>query len=223
MAKFDVQSEKNAWLSLKSIPQEFYNRDTRFVAIELLGKYLIHQLGNNILVGKIVETEAYLGEIDPACHAFTGYSKRNSAFDQPGGYSYIYLNYGKHFLLNVITNPPSSNCAILIIALEQLSDLDVMKTNRMVTKEKDLTNGPGKLCQAFQITINHNKQSLIDGPLSIKSDNEPLEYNSVGISARIGISKASSWKLRYFLICFRFVYGIKSVYFDFIYDLSLLP
>ena len=197
--------------SLELVDQAFYNRDTRIVAIELLGKYLVHEIDNKILIGKIVETEAYLGEIDPASHVFTGNSNRSSAFYQPGGYSYVYLSYGKHYCFNIITNPPRIKGAVLIRALEPHSEIDSMKKCRKVSDIHQLTNGPGKLTQALKINKSHNKEPLFTGTLTIRSVKEKIEYSKIGISRRIGISKAVDWQLRYFLINNLFVSGRRKL------------
>lgn len=183
-----------------TLPKEFYERDTRIVAIELLGKYLIHQIDGKPMIGRIIETEAYLGKIDPACHASTGYSKRNSVFSQSGGMSYVYMIYGKHFCLNVITNPPLTKGAVLIRALEPISGIEIMKQCRNTSTQSQLTNGPGKLTQAFQITMHHNKIPLFKGSLTINEQSADSVRIKIGVSKRIGISKAKDWDLRYFIL-----------------------
>lgn len=208
--------------TLETIDQSFYNRDTRVVAIELLGKYLVHKIDNKMIIGKIVETEAYLGEIDPACHIFTGYSERSSAFYQPGGYSYIYLSYGKHYCFNIITKPPQIKGAVLIRAVEPLTEFDSMKKSRSISNINQLSNGPGKLTQAFQINMSNNKQPLFKGPLTIRSDKEKIDYSSIGASSRIGISKAVNWQLRYFLIKNSSVSGKKNITYNNLKDIPEL-
>lgn len=205
MTNLKLNSSNKPVLQFITIPKEFYERDTRIVAIELLGKYLIHQIDGKTFIGKIVETEAYLGEIDPACHAYTGNSKRNSVFSQPGGFTYVYMIYGKYFCLNVITNPPLAKGAVLIRALEPISGIEFMKHNRNSSTQFKLTNGPGKLSQAFQITMRHNKIPLFNGNLTINEQSNNSEQIKIGVSKRIGISKAKDWDLRYFILHNEFV------------------
>ncbi len=200
MNKITFSAENNQYLNLKSLNKEFYENDARITAIKLLGKYVVHKLEKGALIGKIVETEAYLGEIDPACHFYTGDSKRNSAFYQPSGMSYVYLIYGRYHCLNVITKKPDIKGAVLIRALEPVQGIDLMKRNRKVSNEKELCNGPGKLTQAFQITMKHNKIPLYEGPLTIQGSDEKIDFSQIGLSARIGVSKAIDWNLRYFIL-----------------------
>ena len=195
-----INLERNQILKLQSHKKCFYERDTRIVAIDLLGSYLLHKINNNFLVGKIVETEAYLGEIDPACHFFSGDSKRNSVFYQTAGMSYVYMIYGKYFCFNVITKPPTIKGAVLLRGIEPIVGIDSMKQYRSYKKEEDLCNGPGKITQAFQISMVHNKIPLFKGPLTILKPENQIEYTTIGVSKRVGISKAKDWNLRYFII-----------------------
>lgn len=222
LAKTKLSVGRNQIPNLDTINQEFYKRDTRIVAIELLGKYVVHKLNGKVLIGKIVETEAYLGEIDPACHFYTGDSNRNSAFYQPPGMSYVYLIYGKYHCLNVITKSTAIGGAVLIRALEPVNGIDLMKQLRKKTKIEELCNGPGKLTQALQITMDHNKISLFEGLVTIKQSNEPIKYSRIGVSNRIGITKASDWNLRYFLADNNHVSKHKKTPFFLLHDINSL-
>ena len=200
MSNSTTASKRNNHVNFQPYEQIFYERDTRLVAIDLLGSYLLHKINDKILIGKIVETEAYLGEIDPACHFYSGNSKRNSAFYQTAGMSYVYMIYGKYFCLNVITKTPTIKGAVLFRAIEPVDGIDYMKQYRISKKEEDLCNGPGKLTQAFQISMKHNKIPLYKGSLTILKPEYQIDYNTIGVSKRVGISKAKDWNLRYFII-----------------------
>ena len=126
--------------------------DTISVAEKLLGHYLVRHLGSSTLVGRIVETEAYLGLKDPCCHSFQGVrTDRTEAMYLLGGHSYVYFIYGMYYCFNVVTQSEKEPEAVLIRALEPLKGISKMKENRKKEKLTDLCSGPGKLCQAFKI------------------------------------------------------------------------
>ena len=104
----------------RSLPRGFYDRDTLTVASDLIGKVLVHRTKAGVAAGAIVETEAYIGESDPACHAAPGPTKRNQPLYGPPGVAYVYLNYGMHYLVNAVTEGEGSPAAVLIRALEPL-------------------------------------------------------------------------------------------------------
>src|SRR6266446_4826792 len=113
------------------LPRSFYARPTLQVAQDLLGKILVHRARSGLTSGAIVEVEAYIGEADPACHAAPGPTARNAPLYGPPGHAYVYLNYGVHYLVNVVTEPEASPAAVLIRALEPLDGLKLMRTRRM--------------------------------------------------------------------------------------------
>src|ERR671912_6654 len=113
-----------------TLPHSFYARPTLTVAEELLGKVLVHVTRHGLTAGMIVETEAYIGEDDPACHAAPGPTKRNAPLYGPPGLSYVYLNYGIHFLVNAVTEPEGWPAAVLIRALEPLEGESLMRRRR---------------------------------------------------------------------------------------------
>src|SRR5215468_10722685 len=112
------------------LPREFYDRPTLDVARDLLGKVLVHRDRGVTTAGAIVEVEAYIGESDPACHAAPGPTRRNAPLYGPPGFAYVYLNYGIHALVNVVTEGPGSPAAVLIRALEPLDGIEVMRRRR---------------------------------------------------------------------------------------------
>lgn len=190
-----------------ALTREFYDRETQIVAKELLGKILIHETNEGICSGKIVETEAYLGQEDPACHAYAGYTKRTSLFFGKPGIAYIFVNYGLHYCLNAITLPPGKAGCVLIRALEPLEGIELMQHRRKTDDIQELTNGPGKLCAAFNIDKSCNGLDLVSSNLYIKVN---VEKPVVCKSKRIGITKAADWLLRYFIKDNEFVSGSKT-------------
>lgn len=190
---------------MSKLPPSFYERPTLSVARALLGKVLVRrlQLANRevVLKGKIVETEAYLAHPrygDESCHAYRGMTERNKAMFGEPGTVYVYFTYGNHFMLNVVTEPKGEAAAVLIRALEPLSEFDFLYTRRNVTKKIDLTNGPGKFTQAFQIDRSLNGISLQSEMLYIE-DAPPILPTSVCTTSRIGITKGIHLPWRYFI------------------------
>src|SRR5262249_38814570 len=138
------------------LPLEFYDRDTEIVARELLGAILEVRGPEGIVAGRIVETEAYIGEHDLACHAAVGRTARTERLYGPPAIAYVYFIYGMYWCVNAVTRAEGLPRAVLIRALEPTRGIDVMRRRRPTAKRDiDLTNGPGKLCLALGI----------DGPL----------------------------------------------------------
>lgn len=164
------------------------------VAPALLGSYLLRELDGEWLVGRIVETEAYLPN-DPACHAFKGQTARNRPMFGPPGRAYVYRIYGLHFCFNVVTEPEGVGAAVLVRAVEPLAGLSVMAARR---GRKDLTNGPGKLCQAMGIDLALNCHDLTrPGPLMLLKPESPPDA-PIATSPRIGITQGAELPWRYF-------------------------
>jgi DNA-3-methyladenine glycosylase len=179
------------------LPRSFFERFTVDVAKDLLGKILlVTDLTNNISVaGRIVEVEAYR-ETDPASHCYKGPTTRCAIMFGNPGYAYIYSMHGRH-CLNFITEPSGTGAGVLIRAVEPIYGLETMQVRRPVTTIKELTNGPGKLCQAFGITIQDKGQDLLGPRFQIFQqphimDNNNIINQSIQIKAtpRIGISVA---------------------------------
>ncbi len=182
--------------NIKVLPRAFYARPTILVALDLLGKILFHNTPKGIIAGKIVEVEAYLGEIDPACHAFHGKTQRAKIFWGNPGIAYIFINYGIHYCLNTITEEPNIAGCVLVRALEPVRGISVMKENRGMGGLLSLTNGPGKLTQALGITIEQNGFNLTQGDLFILDN---CDYSNIVVTSRIGISKAENEPLRFYI------------------------
>lgn len=203
----------------KKIPSSFYRQDTISVARELLGKKIIRKTEKGKhLSGLIVETEAYLGAQDPACHSYLfKKTPRNQALYLSGGYAYVYLTYGLHFCFNVVTGKEGEPEAVLIRAIEPLDGEKYMFQNRFPSftlhdkesqkhkksKRLQLTNGPGKLCRALEIDLSLNRTSLVSDKISIEESEQSVSKGDIQDSPRIGLGVSSQdslyWPLRFFL------------------------
>ena len=138
---------------MKVLPRKFYMNDTKQAAKDLLGKTLVRKIGNHVLTGVIIETEAYEGKNDPASHAFTNMTERNKVMFGSVGIAYVYFTYGMHYCFNVVARHPKTKAgAVLIRAIEPEKGIEIMMKNRKSSDLKNLTNGPAKLSQALEIT-----------------------------------------------------------------------
>ncbi len=181
---------------MKSLKTDFFANDTQSVAKALLGKLLVRELDEQRLIGKIVETEAYIGRDDPASHAFRGKTPRSALMFGPPGFAYIYFIYGMYFCLNVVTEAEDFPAAVLIRAVEPLHGIDQMRAFRHTKQPSNLTNGPGKLCQAFGIDKKLNGCDLTVPPLWI-ADAAPIPESKILATSRIGIRAGRDHLWRY--------------------------
>ncbi len=179
----------------KKLKREFYLRPTLRVASDLLGTTIVYHHPKGVLAARIVETEAYIGEDDPACHAAVGRTTRNDVMYGPGGFGYIYFIYGMHNCFNVVTERKGFPAAVLIRAVEPVSGGDIMKANSPANSRM-LTNGPGKFCRAFGLTRRQNGLDLTGPALYIveRDDYSP----DVVITRRIGIRKGAEKPWRFY-------------------------
>ena len=189
------------------LPRRFYDRATLFVAQALLGKIIIHKIGRKIIAGVIVETEAYTSN-DPACHAARGRTPRNAVMFGKPGHAYVYFVYGNHFCLNAVTESHGKPGAVLIRALEPVAGINSMRTYRRRRDEINLTNGPGKLCQALGISKAENGCDLTKGSLIIAECNFPKV--KVVRARRIGITQGTEKLWRFYVKDNKFVSRIKT-------------
>ena len=166
-------------------PRSFYARGTLLVARELLGSIVHRRLDGLVLSGRIVETEAYVGEEDLACHARAGITPRTEPLYGPPGRAYVYLTYGMHHLLNAVTEPRGRPAAVLIRALEPLEGIERMVKARGIEAPHLLASGPARLCQALGIDLAWNRSDLCGGELWI-GPGAPIPDADVATSARIG-------------------------------------
>jgi DNA-3-methyladenine glycosylase len=180
------------------LARAFFDRDTELVARELLGAVLECETADGLASGRIVETEAYLGEHDAACHAVVGETARTRALYGPPGTAYVYFIYGMYWCFNAVTRAAGLPSAVLVRALEPLDGVDLMRRRRRRPRhERDLANGPGKLCQALGIDGRLNGVSLdAASPLRIRRG-EPVADARVVVTPRIGITRAADWPLRW--------------------------
>ena len=177
--------------------RDFYDRDTEIVSRELLGAILECKTADGITSGIIVETEAYIGEHDAACHAVAGRTRRTEPLYGPPGNAYVYFIYGMHWCINAVTRAEGLPSAVLIRALEPLSGIPLMRRRRPKARsDRDLTNGPGKLCAALGIDRHMNGLPLQRYPLVIRAG-ETVKETDVVITPRIGITQAADWPLRF--------------------------
>lgn len=176
------------------LPRSFYERPTLDVARDLIGRVLVHDTGAGTAAGVIVETEAYIGESDPACHAAPGLTTRNAPLYGPPGMAYVYLNYGIHYLVNAVTESDGWPAAVLIRALEPIEGEKLMRRRRARGTAKhpgalstmDLCRGPGNLTRALGISLEQNLLDLTGSALRIEDAGLPARQ--VAWSRRIGIT-----------------------------------
>ncbi len=177
------------------LPRSFYLTDTVAVARELLGQVLVHESGEGRTAGVIVETEAYRGRTDAACHSCKldapRPGHRTEVMFRAGGCAYVYLIYGMYCCFNVVTGPEGVAEAVLIRALEPIEGLGVMRTRRGVEGERQLCSGPGKLCQALGITRGENGLDLTSGPLRILRG-KSVPDSEIAVTPRINVDYAGA-------------------------------
>jgi DNA-3-methyladenine glycosylase len=191
------------------LPRSFYDRPTLDVTRDLLGKVLVHRHRGVTTSGAIVEAEAYIGEDDPACHAAPGRTRRNEPLYGPPGFAYVYLNYGIHCLVNVVTEADGWPAAVLIRALDPIDGVDLMRRRRArVAKgrrtatskalhDHELCRGPGNLTMAMGITLAENRLDLLADRLFI--EDRGLSVGSIAWGPRVGIRVATEHPWRAFI------------------------
>jgi DNA-3-methyladenine glycosylase len=195
---------------LQALSRSFYNRDPRLVGPELLGKILVRRQGRQLLTGRIVEVEAYLGEEDAAAHASIGKTPRNAVLFGPPGHAYVYFIYGNHYCLNVSCLPDGVPGGILFRAVEPVRGMEAMFKLRGIAESSDLrrlTRGPGRLAAAFGITRERDNGKDLTSTRSdlYIADDGGTPPPEVLITKRIGIKKAVEMPLRYIVAGNRFV------------------
>jgi DNA-3-methyladenine glycosylase len=176
------------------LPRDFYARPTLQVARDLIGKVLLHRSRAGVAAGLIVETEAYIGEGDPACHAAPGPTARNAPLYGTPGLAYVYLNYGIHYLVNAVTEREGLPAAVLIRALEPLDGLGLMRRRRARSPARpgslfaahDLCRGPGNLTRALGIDLRQNRVDLTGDRLVI--EDRDMRVGPLAWGPRIGIA-----------------------------------
>ena len=187
----------------------FFNRDPRQVARELLGKLIVRRAGRKLLAGRIVEVEAYLGAEDAAAHAAAGRTPRNSVLFGPPGHAYVYFIYGVHYCLNISCMPDGEAGCVLIRALEPVSGVRGMAKARGLQPFdpdshrdlKKLLSGPGKLCEALEITRpRDNGKDMLSRRSDLQVRDDGFHPQNIQVTPRVGITKSAEMPLRY-LVC----------------------
>lgn len=177
----------------KKLSRQFYDStDTATIARDLLGKLLVVPRADGGRVsGMIVETEAYLGEIDRAAHSYGGRrTPRNEVMYGPGGRVYVFFVYGMYYQFNVVTGPPEHPHAILIRGVEPIEGIEIMRSRRGEMKDKNLTSGPGKLCIAMGIDRSLNGDNLCGEKVWLENYRSFCDED-VAVGKRIGIDYAA--------------------------------
>ena len=202
---------------LPPLPRDFYDRDPRRVSRDLLGKLLVRRNGRQLLIARIVEVEAYLGENDPAAHSFAGRTARNAVLWGPPGLSYVYFIYGNHYLFNVSCLADGLAGGVLFRALEPLAGIKDMARARglvaaSVADLRRLTSGPGRLAEAFGITRERdNGKDLTSSRSDLWIADDGSRPPKAKITPRIGITRAAERRLRYIIPGNAYVSGRKTL------------
>jgi DNA-3-methyladenine glycosylase len=166
------------------LPLDFYDRETALVAEELLGLWLVHRHAGKECIGRIIETEAYLGGEDLASHSSKGRTPRTEVMFGPPGRAYVYLIYGMYHCMNVVTEKEGTGSAVLIRAVEPIQSIE------------GKTHGPGLLCKAMGIDRQQNRHSLLSDTLFITQPHTGRNLSSVHRSARVGVDYAGAWAVK---------------------------
>ena len=178
----------------RPVPRRFYSRSPDAVARDLLGKILIRCYKGEELSGRIVEAEAYFGEGDPAAHAFAGRTARNAVLFGPPGHAYVYFIYGMYSCLNVSCEPDGQAGGVLFRALEPLVGQSTMARLRGLptsARLQQLTSGPGRLCQALDVTrAGHNGMDMTDAASQLRIVDDGFRPGPILATPRVGIRKA---------------------------------
>ncbi len=181
--------------------REFFARDPREVAPELLGTVLEHRLASGTRAARIVEVEAYCGPIDPAAHTYRGRTARNATMFGPGGLLYVYFSYGVHWCANVVCGDEGEGVAVLLRALAPVDGLAAMYADRgpAARRDRDLCSGPGKLTQAMGITGDHDGADLVTSDVLAVVDPGDGPPEAVVQTTRVGISVAADEPWRWYV------------------------
>ena len=200
MASVDTGSSDNGSGSGRDmLTPRFFERNPREVARGLLGMVVVSTKDGHRTSGRIVETEAYLGEDDPGSHAATrGITPRNAVMFGPPGHTYVYFTYGNHHMLNIVCDADGRAGAVLIRALEPLEGVEVMSERRGGRRGVELTNGPGKLAAALGLDLSDNAARLGQSGVAIL-EGDPVAEEDVAISGRVGLSAGHESQLRFYV------------------------
>ena len=181
---------------LRPLPRRFFARPVLTVARDLLGHLLVHETPEGVVVGRIVETEAYRGADDPASHAYR-LTPRSRIMAGPPGIAYVYFTYGNHYCLNVVTEPEGRAAAVLLRGVEPVEGIHLMAARRGTAQPRLLASGPGRLTQAMGVTRRQNGWDLTRPPLFV-ADGRPGQRR-IATSPRVGIRRAADRPWRFYL------------------------
>ena len=202
----------------KILPRAFFNRDPATVGRELLGKLLIRRERRHLLAGRIVENEAYLGSEDPAAHAYSGRTPRNSVLFGPPGHAYVYFIYGNHYCLNVSCMPEGHGEGVLFRAMQPVCEIEVMAHARgleltaapTTAQLRMIASGPGRMSQALGITRERdNNKDLTSRASDLWLADDGFVPEQILATPRIGITKAADLPLRFSIAGNAYVSGKK--------------
>ncbi|MGE3615209.1 MAG: DNA-3-methyladenine glycosylase [Gemmatimonadales bacterium] len=203
---------------MRALPASFFRRPAERVARELVGATLVSRLGGGVVRARIVETEAYLGRGDPASHAFGGRRHAgNASIYCPPGFWYVYRSYGIHWCANLVTGPAGEGAAVLIRAVTIEGGVELARRRRRGRSDRELANGPGKLCEALAIDRTLDGVAMVDSAVIVGPGDgagfraSPIRPANAGrrasppaspappllVTPRIGITKAVDWPLRF--------------------------
>lgn len=200
----------------RRLPHDFFNRDPITVARALLGKLLVRRDGRSLTAGRIVEDEAYLGQEDPAAHAFAGLTPRNFVLFGPPGHAYVYFIYGNHYCLNVSCQPEGQAGCVLFRAMEPVFGLAAMCRARglafsaalLPSQLRAISSGPGRMCAAMGITrLRDNNKDLTSPQSDLWLADDGFCPEDIVATPRIGIKKAAERPLRFLIRGNLFVSG----------------
>ena len=183
----------------------FFNRNSVIVAKDLLGKILVRNINGKKITGMIVETEAYRGNQDAGSHAYKKITSRNKIMYGPPGYAYVYFCYGNHYLFNIVTEREGMPGAVLIRAIEPVNNIKEMIKRRKVADINKLTDGPGKLTQAFAITKNENGMDIVKSSKLFVIDSNNKRKIKIISASRVGIKQGLEKKWRFYIKDNKFV------------------
>jgi DNA-3-methyladenine glycosylase len=179
--------------TLQPLPRAFYARPVLTVARDVIGKLLVHESARGVLAGRIVESEAYRGPEDRAAHSWGGRrTARTAVMFGPPGFAYVFFVYGMHWHLNLVTTREGAPHAVLLRATEPLiGGPEMARRRKLPVDDVRLSNGPGKLCQAFDVDRRYNGVDLTTGSLYLSE--APTPRSKLGRSPRIGVDYAGDW------------------------------
>ncbi len=198
----NVENGEKLDLKKRKLDRRFYRRGADEVAEDLLGKHLVRLSSEGKTIGKIVETEAYLGEDDPASHSYQGSkTERTEVMFGPAGHAYVYIIYGMYYCFNTVTGTEGEPEGVFVRALEPIDGIKLMEDRRDVDDKSEVTNGPGKLCMAMDIDKQLNGEDLCGNKLYIIESERPENFD-IERARRVNIDyadEAKEWELRFFI------------------------